>query len=668
MKWIQTTRGVCVALVVAAIGGGTFHAAAQQAPPTPAQQVRDWKTDAFGIYGGILSHESSGDAFNFLTCSTLGSDGDSEGWTAGFLYQVPLSQSFAAMLRLGYVTIGNEKQETENIGNAVENNSTVNATSQHSFDFTIGAISLEPQLMIRPFPIPLNIHLGAQFGFIIQRDANYTERLIAPAGAVFTNGTTERNSQTGGIDNASPAISAIPGLSYDIPIARSLVLAPEVAYHIDLVNSPTLDPDLSTTFRVGLALKYGPGNIIETPASKPSTSPIAAAVQATGLFNDGSEKPVVQVRVEENLGSQLRPLLNYVFFDENSDEIPERYAMIEESDARAFSVESLHYLDVLQTYHQLLNIVGRRMLQNPTATLRIVGRNSDEGEEKGNTTLSRNRALAVREYLYNVWGIEMARMPVEAGNLPDKPSNVAEPDGIVENRRVELYSDNPAILEPVFTSDTTRTANPPSVRFRASAQPATGVARWRMTASQAGRTLKEFSGEGPLPAQLDWRIDEDQSRTPKVPSPIDYQLEVEDSDGNIATTPLASIPTDLVTIQRKRRERIADKEIGRYSLILFDFGKAEIGEANRRILEFVKGRVTLNSTVTITGHTDRVGDPATNKKLSQDRAAAVASALTGTKPTTQGLGESQLLFSNDLPEGRFYCRIVDIVVETPITE
>lgn len=668
MKMIQNINQWMYATAIAGgIFWGTPNAVAQQPGPTPAQQVRDWKTDAFGVYGGVVGHESDGDAFNFLTCSTLGSDGDGEGWTAGLLYQTPLSQSFAAMLRLGYVTFGDSREQTEDIGNAVENNATVDAVSQHSFDFTIGAISIEPQLMIRPFRIPLNIHLGAQFGFPIRDNASYSEQLIAPAGAVFTNGTTERNRQEGSVGAGSPSISAIPGISYDIPIARSLVLAPEAAYHLDLVNSPTLPQDYSTTFRLGLALKYGPGNVIQIPQG-PSSSALQAAVQATGLFSDGSEKPVVQIRVEESLGSQLRPLLNYVFFGENSDEVPERYNALEPAEANAFGVESLHYLDVLQTYHHLLNIVGRRMLQNPTATLRIVGRNSDEGKEKGNITLSRNRALAVRQYLYDTWGIEMARMPIEAANLPEKPSNIADPDGIVENRRAELYSDNPAILEPVFTSDTTRTANPPSVRFRASAQPATGVERWRMTASQAGRTLKEFSGEGALPTQLDWRIDEDQTHAPKVPAPIDYQLEVEDTDGNLTTTPLASIPTDLVTIQRKRRERIADKEVSRYSLILFDFGKATIGDANQRILEFVKGRVTLNSTVTITGHTDRVGDPGVNMKLSQDRAAAVAAALTGTTPTTRGLGESQLLFSNDLPEGRFYCRIVDIVVETPISE
>lgn len=668
MKNLRRLFWKVIAIGSLCVAGQSVYA--QQSLLTPAQQVRDWRTDAFGLYGGALTHEAAGDLGMLLTCSNLNSDGDSRGWTLGALYQLPFSPSFAGMFRLGYTTIGDVDQEKETIGNAVENNVTVNAISEHSLDFTISAISLEPQLMIRPLGLPLNIHIGAQFGFIIQDDINYTERLIAPASAVFTNGTTERNRQEGTIGASSPSISTISGISYDIPIARSLVLTPEIGFHFDVVNSPSQRWDLSgfpSTFRFGLALKYGPANVAPI-SSIPKSSTLQAAVQATGLFNDGSEKPVVQLRVEENLGSQLRPLLNYIFFNENSDELPERYSTLKSNEVRAFSVDGLHYLDVLQTYHHLLNIVGRRMLQNPTAILRIVGRNSDEGKEKGNINLSRNRALVVREYLYDVWGIEMARMPIEAGNLPDKPSNVADPDGIMENRRVELYSDNPAILEPVFTNDTLRTANPPVVRFRGSAQPATGVERWRMTASQSGRTLKEFSGEGALPAQLDWRIDEDQNRTPRVPAPIDYQLEIEDTDGNIVTTPLASIPTDLVTIQRKRRERIADKEISRYSLILFDFGKAEIGDANKRILEFVKGRVTLNSTVTITGHTDRVGDPGVNMKLSQDRANAVAATLAGTTPTTRGLGESQLLFTNELPEGRFYCRIVDIVVETPITE
>ena len=234
-----------------------------------------------------------------------------------------------------------------------------------------------------------------------------------------------------------------------------------------------------------------------------------------------------------------------------------------------------------------------------------------------------------------------------------------------ENRRVEIYSDNPRILEPVLTNDTLRTATPPGIRFRSNAQAEAGLASWRLTAGQSGQVLKEFAGTGPLPPTLDWHLEEDQSRVPRIPIPINYQLEVTDEDGQTYAVPVATIPTDQVTITRKRRERIADKEINRYSLILFDFAKSDLNEANRKIIDLIKNRITLDATVSVTGYTDRVGEEAFNQKLSEDRARTVANALGVGKPV--GAGET-MLYNNDLPEGRFYCRTVNVVVETPFVQ
>jgi hypothetical protein len=35
-------------------------------------------------------------------------------------------------------------------------------------------------------------------------------------------------------------------------------------------------------------------------------------------------------------------------------------------------------------------------------------------------------------------------------------------------------------------------------------------------------------------------------------------------------------------------------------------------------------------------------------------------------PKGEGVGNAELLFNNDIPEGRFYCRTVNIVVKTPV--
>src|SRR5262249_23003633 len=148
------------------------------------------------------------------------------------------------------------------------------------------------------------------------------------------------------------------------------------------------------------------------------------------------------------------PLLNYVFFDEGGGTMPDRYTRLTPSQASRFNLSSLQNLDVLPTYYNLLNIVGWRMQKNPTATLSLTGCNADQGAEKGRNDLSRQRAEQVRNYLRDVWGIADDRITLEARNLPEKPSSSSSPDGMAENRRVELRSNIPEILEPVFTIDT----------------------------------------------------------------------------------------------------------------------------------------------------------------------------------------------------------------------
>ena len=87
---------------------------------------------------------------------------------------------------------------------------------------------------------------------------------------------------------------------------------------------------------------------------------------------------------------------------------------------------------------------------------------------------------------------------------------------------------------------------------------------------------------------------------------------------------------------------------------------------HKRLIEKMKMEIKDNSDITIFGYTDRVGDSAFNKKLSEDRASVVAKALgLENKAHINGLGETQDLYSNILPEGRFFCRTVIITIETP---
>ena len=72
-------------------------------------------------------------------------------------------------------------------------------------------------------------------------------------------------------------------------------------------------------------------------------------------------------------------------------------------------------------------------------------------------------------------------------------------------------------------------------------------------------------------------------------------------------------------------------------------------------------------TMSVRGHTDATGDPAANKKLSADRAAAVKQALVergvpAAQIESEGHGSERPIASNDSEDGRAHNRRVELVV------
>ena len=89
--------------------------------------------------------------------------------------------------------------------------------------------------------------------------------------------------------------------------------------------------------------------------------------------------------------------------------------------------------------------------------------------------------------------------------------------------------------------------------------------------------------------------------------------------------------------------------------------------------DYVYGRVYPSSMVEVTGHTDVVGMYDHNKKLSDRRSEYVRNGINKKSSgqfgglSSQGVGEEDPLYTNDLPEGRFYNRTVQVLVKTPLS-
>jgi hypothetical protein len=176
--------------------------------------------------------------------------------------------------------------------------------------------------------------------------------------------------------------------------------------------------------------------------------------------NDTIQKeiPLKAISITERNSTRLQPLLNYVFFEENSAEIPKRYNKLQWQQAKEFTLDLLHETSIIETYYNVLNIIGKRLTMYPQAKINLVGCNSNIDNEKDNLELSKKRAEAIRDYLRDVWSISEDRIIITARNSPANPSLKQQKDpqdrldAIAEDRRVEIYSDTYEVLDPVLTT------------------------------------------------------------------------------------------------------------------------------------------------------------------------------------------------------------------------
>ncbi|MCS6809467.1 MAG: OmpA family protein [Bacteroidota bacterium] len=650
------------------------------------------------------------------TCCPAFTDAVSHSYAIGALWDIPFSNSVGISLRLGY-TPTPAPFFTEDTRFLLLNTAGVPiiGRTHHILTANMGSAGLEGLITIKPLNTDvqrrddgLTIMLGVRAGYTFHSEFRQYEYM--PIDTVqFADERGQsigriRGDTVGAIPSLNPyGVSLVGGISWEIPLntKRTVYLAPEVLYSFPLL--PVIRQDAWNgawsvhQLRVGVSLKFAPEypsadttvqrNRQQEPQSDVPTFTVsreristhqierayAAQITATGVERDGTEVTDVRFRVEEFLSTNLRPLLPYVFFAQGSDNIPERYERLSKRDVDSFLVDKLHNYEVLETYHHIMNILGHRMRRYPLAKLTITGCNDNTSAgERGNMALSYRRAKAVRDYLANTWGIDTMRMPIQIRNLPAMPtvSSTGQYDNEVmqENRRVEFSSDTWEILEPIKTQDTVRVISPPILRLRPRVSLPQGsvVREWRMTIQQQGAVLKEFRGTSVIPPIVDWNIAERQATIPQASAPLEYTLTVTDASGSQLSA-YGAIPVEQMTIQRKRRERLRDREVDRYSLILFDFDKSNLTPTHQRIAAFIKQQISNNATVRISGYTDYTNPLDYSLRLSKARARETALALDVAKRAEiRGLGKTILLYDTDLPEGRFYCRTVTIVVETPI--
>lgn len=476
--------------------------------------------------------------------------------------------------------------------------------------------------------------------------------------------------QTQKQDIADPSlrIAAAIGAGYVFDLSKTIFLTPEVSFRIpfsEVSSSEIFKTWNVPQLRFGFSLTFGLESEGNGPTGKDSYLKIGFD-EIRYYDMEGNANKLKRIKVEDNQYKELFPLIPYVFFDENK-EIPrqDNQTLSQGSDAGQYSLESLE-ADALKINTRTLDIIGSRMKLNSNSKITITG-TIDSKKESPNKSLSQKRAEFAKNYLINAHGIETARINIVSAGLPSKPSSSAVPEGIEENRRVEITSSDEFLLQPiVIKEDVQSLAYPNLIEFVPFVKTSDSVTSWKLEITQMDKTLRTLEGTGDIPP-LQWIIYPNELHKKEIP--IEYNLIVKNGAG-LSRRESGTIPVDYFSFIRKKEENMPDRIISKFSLVLFDFDKADISAEDMKILEEnVLPSIKFNSTVKIYGYTDKIGDADYNKKLAQKRAETVAKLIRDkvkdVKAEVFGVGYNKGLFENDTPIGRHLSRTVQIIVESP---
>jgi outer membrane protein OmpA-like peptidoglycan-associated protein len=616
----------------------------------------------FGIWGALNGNFLSTDVKFYYSNGTLARSIPQSrfgaGWGLGGIINIPISKNLVFTGRLGYNSL------SQNLNFIYYDYATDSYTTfEDVVNVDLAYLEITPGLLW--YPMLQNLEqlyfLGAiEFGSFTTKNISNSYLQVA-----------------GEIPNVKSRFSLTLGAGWTLPISSNIYLTPEVSFRLPLTKVSDATYSNSVAYQnetISLSqLRFGLNLTFSIPTTERYPEPYKAPTgevgfkEIVGLDRDGKLVPVEKIRVEDTRYQEYFPIVPYVFFQENQAvPAPGTQVLSTVGETGEFTPERLPF-DALEINRRTLDIVGWRLKNNPRADLTVVGTIDNSRKEKENKNLAMERANFVKNYLVKNWNINPQRINTRAGGFPSKPSTTAVPEGVEENRRAELSSSNPDILAPLLLEgENQRIAEPWQIQFIPYANVNDSIAYWEIDVYQGDNLLKKYNGTG-QPQTLFWTIKPNELTSSSVP--VDYSLLVETAGGKKYKAN-GSIPTEYFSQRRKQVEDLPDKTITKFSLVLFDFDKADVSPQDQDIInKLIIPAIKYNSTVKIYGYTDRIGDDEYNLKLATRRAEAVKSiiqkARKDVKIETYGVGERQLLFDNDIPTGRHLSRTVQILIVTP---
>jgi len=532
-------------------------------------------------------------------------------------------------------------------------------------------LTIEPSIRVAPFKSNFYLFGGPRFAFLLNKSFEYN-REVNPD---FPNSSTPENVKDDFSSMENSQISMQIGTGWDIPISSSsnrtqYMISPFISYHPYMGQEPrSIETWNITTLRAGVAVKFGRGKRIESPAR--AVAPVAIAPMPVVNFTiDSPVNTTVAVSFIESF-----PLRNYVFFDQGTTAIPARYIKLNSAQATNFSEEQLGRFNQITAvgrsdrqmtvYYNILNITGERLQSNPSASITLVG-SSEMGTQQG-----RQMSESVKSYLVSTFGITPSRITTQGQGLQATQAGGTDHELLrQENNRVAIESSSAVMMKeyqtgpdaPLGSVALTSVAPLDSYVTINAEGAARGLKSWKLEVRDENDRMKSFGPYTNDQVSLSGKsILGDRTR-----GSYKFTLIGETQDGRTVTKQAQAQVVQWVTPVVQHGNR--------YSVI-YEFDKSTaIASYEKYLLEVVTPAISSGATVRIQGYSDTIGDADYNQRLSLARAENVRSIIqnglnkagrTDVKFDVKGHGAgiSEAQFRNTLPEQRYYNRtvLIDII-------
>lgn len=565
------------------------------------------------------------------------------------------------------------------------------STRKHTYTVDFSYLALDFGLKLRLFKmagdlsnvkflykIPIYTRVGYETGeAMFSKNYSNIEELTHPQGINYPNGTRQNTVEEGEYTETISSEAINFTLGAEFKIAKNTWLTPEISYRYELTQSiEKYDWDMEILrFGVGLSFDLNKEEIIydfEEEQPEPIIEPDIEEPIISDKINQKEEKNNIEkfdfneIDFTETIVTQTYPILPYIFYDSASSELRKIYKI----NKRNFNEKNLNN-NTIDIYYNLINIIANRMNENPNSKIKLVG-STDGSEVKDSLellSLAKSRAEKIKN-IFDEFGIDRNRIDVEYREIPKLPTSDKYSEGLQENRRVDIETNNLELLKPVLHSDFLEYKLKQPIKFETKLKSLENVKSLIFNLKDGDNYLFSQYYDSPK-KEIIHQVNED----------ILDKLAIsfsENKDEKIITAEI-TINYDNNEIEKKSfnipvyKEK-SSYEVGRLNLIVFDFDKSEISKSNKNMIkQFISSSISVNSQTTITGSTDLLGEKDYNKSLSLARANEVANYIRQINSNYQidkieGLGSDKILFDNNTPEGRFYCRTVLVEVKTPITE